>query len=88
MKTDNLIEIVLPIMQGLLASGHYTKPETDEEPNKILRCDNGKEWNTGLDDDVPLFVRRHTALVIEDAIALAQELKETVALEEMEPERR
>jgi hypothetical protein len=63
----SLLGVALPILQGLLASGHYTTPETDV--TKIQRCDNGKDWKDEGGDKV--FARRHTALAVEDAISLA-----------------
>ena len=77
---SGLLGVALPILQGLLASGHYTTPETDTEVTKIMRCDNGKDWKADGGDKI--FARRHCALAIEDAISLAGELLDQIKLDE------
>ena len=75
-----LLNAVLPILQGLLASGHYTAPDTEEEGPKIHRCDNGADWK--WDDTDNLYARRHTAIAVEDAISIARELIDQIKLDE------
>lgn len=75
-RKQRLLEVALPILQALLASGQYITDKNDREAGGIIRYDHGKEWQ---EDDV--FVRRHTAVVIEDALDLAKELLETIDLE-------
>lgn len=65
------LKIILPILQGLLASGKYTV-EADcsdaVEVVKHLRFDWGKDY------DRSCTTRRHSSLAIEDAVDLADEL--------------
>ena len=78
--SNRLLGVALPILQGLLASGHYTTPENETEVTKIMRCDNGKDWKADGGDKI--FARRHCALAIEDAISLAGELLDQIKLDE------
>lgn len=78
---ENLLGAALPILQGLLASGHYTNPETETETPKVQRCDNGTDWNSAEAGE-KVFARRHTALAIEDAISLAGELIDQIMLDD------
>ena len=77
---SGLLGVALPILQGLLASGHYTIPGNDEDAVKIERVDNGPDWKG--DDGNPTFARRKSAIAIEDALSLAKELLDQIRLDE------
>lgn len=75
MKTvDQTLEVVLPILQGLLASGHYITPENEVDCVTVLRRDNGTDWK-----ESGAFARRNTSMAIEHALGLADELVEQIA---------
>ena len=69
------------ILQGLLASGHYTRSENDVDSVRIIRTDNGADW--GAEGKNRAFARRCTADAIEDAISLANELLDQLKLDEL-----
>lgn len=77
-KGERLLSISLPILQGLLASGHYTQPETDEDVPRVITIDNGDGWKSAEG----VFARRHSSMAIEDAIKLAGELADQVKMDE------
>ena len=64
---------VATIMQGLLASGHYTYNPVDLDTGDIepgvLRWDTGAEWKDEGE------CRRHRAYVLDDALSLWRELQ-------------
>lgn len=70
----------LPILSGLLASGHYSTtvtpstPSTDEDGG-VIRHDAGKDWRA---DQLP---QRFSSAAVEDAIMLANELIEACSRE-------
>ena len=75
MRAD--IPLVVALVQGLLASGHYTSPDDDEDGPSVQRVDYGKDWkDCGVD-------RRRPAQAVEDALDLLQEIK--AALSPTEP---
>lgn len=74
MNEEELMRIALPIMQGLLASGHYTTPDNDDTAVGPLKCDNGKDY------DKQLLHCRHTSIAVEHAIDLAVELHAQIKL--------
>jgi hypothetical protein len=75
-----ILRISLPILQGLLSSGHYTSPESDTDCARVLKIDNGPDWKS-LDGENQVVPKRHTAQAIEDALALSAELIATIQLE-------
>ena len=77
-----LLYAALPILQGLLASGHYTEPkgENPRDEPVVHRIDNGKEWKGG-DDGIQLYAKRNSACAVIDAVDLADELLRQVKIE-------
>lgn len=73
---EELLRVALPILQGLLASGHYTVPETDTGVPRVLKVDTGKDW---VKDG--LYVRKHASIAIDEALELAGELLEQIELD-------
>ena len=62
MKPSDDRQGIIRIMQGLLASGHYTEPETEYSNPKILKTDRGKEFK---EDG---YKTRRVPLVVIDAV--------------------
>ena len=69
MTDQEIAHVVVPILQGLLASGHYTKQ--DEGNPQSMRTDCGIDW-------AEFAVRRHTSDAIGEALDLAGELIQTI----------
>lgn len=70
MTDKEIAHVVVPILQGLLASGHYTKQDEEGSPQS-MRTDCGIDW-------VEFAVRRHTSDAIGEALDLAAELIQTI----------
>lgn len=80
--TKTIIDIALPIMQGLLASGHFTAPPDENGDPDVLKCDVGKDWvDLGLS-------RRFHSKVVSASLSLAVELIEEAEELEVELNRR
>ena len=75
---DEVLKVALPILQGLLASGHFTFPEPDNstDSSKIQSNDNGEDWKN---DEA--FAKRYTSLAVESALDLAHELIDQIELD-------
>jgi len=71
---EKLEKLVLPILQGLLASGHYTINGTEDSGPRLHKFDNGKEYKT-IDNPPP---QRYTAIAIEDAIEITIEFESQI----------
>lgn len=72
------IETVLPIVQGLLASGHFTYPEeesADHCAGVLFEKDAKDEWKEMG------YARKYPSQVVEAAIKLAQELQDQIELD-------
>jgi len=80
-RSSDLLGVALPILQGLLASGHFTMPSTHakEEPD-VFRMDNGKDWKEL--DNIPVFARRYSASAVLTALELAGELIKQIKIDE------
>lgn len=74
--TATLLDLTLPILQGLLASGHYTRKKTTDNDDKILVRDNRRDWKT--DDGTKVSALQWKSAAVEDAISLACELHDRV----------
>jgi hypothetical protein len=71
---EQLLATALPILQGLLASGHYTKPDTDTDCVKVQTVDNGNGWEG-------IWATRTSTIAVNDAIEIATELINQVELD-------
>lgn len=69
-------EITLRILQGLLASGHYTTQMDGEDELGYRQRDAGSEWEKD-----GIFARRHLASAIEDAIDISNQFQDQLKLE-------
>ena len=78
LPSATLLGVALPILQGLLASGHYTMPADENEPD-VFRVDNGKDWKEI--DEIPVFAKRYSAKAVLDAIELANELRRQIEID-------
>lgn len=69
-KAEIDLEHIVTLMQGMLASGHYTSPTYygDEEEPAVKKLDNGVDWKDMCE-------RRFESYVILEAIALFRELE-------------
>lgn len=76
-ETKNRLQIALPILQGLLASGKYTDFDP-YQPDVVgnLRYDLGKDYDKNYS------TRRRPSRAIEDALELADELIAETKLDE------
>ena len=79
-----LLEVTLPILQGLLASGHFTVPETADTRAQSIVHDNGEDWNDSV--GAKYYYSRLTSVAIEEALELAKELIAQVELDEQNSE--
>jgi hypothetical protein len=68
---EEKLKLVVQLVSGLLASGHYTDfvehSDGDKEPY-ILKTDNGKDWKTSG------FNQRRSAIVVDAAFELLHEI--------------
>ena len=81
---SEMLKDALPILQGLLASGHFTYP-FDEDDNEDPRpgcyiTDNGSSWNES-DEHLPLcFAARFSYEVVTCALNLADQLRKQIEI--------
>jgi hypothetical protein len=81
---EKLLAATIPILSGLLASGHFTTGGVGKDLNGdpidldigVERVDNGPTWK---EDG---FIVRRSSLAVEEAIALARELFATIREED------
>lgn len=71
---SHYLKVATSILQGLLASGHYTRPENDVESVGILRVDNGEDWKG-------IYACKNSAMAIEDALKLTNEFLKQLNLD-------
>lgn len=81
-KETQLLSVALPILQGLLASGLYTKLY-DDGPG-VTKRDNGADWKT--QDITPIFHCRYSTDAVRDALDTAYELVGQIKIEAAEPD--
>ena len=77
---DKLLNAALPIIQGLLASGHYTIPKEEVygiEESQVIRCFDSKE----IEDWSEIFADVHPSIVVEESIRLAYELIKQIEID-------
>lgn len=74
MKAD--IQIVATILNGLLASGHYTFPGDDDDGPKPAKFDNGKDYKEYVS-------RRFTTAAVEDSFEIYDEILDEIDRREM-----
>lgn len=72
---EDKLTVILPILQGLLASGHYTNPSDGLDGVKLERIDNGADWKAEG------YTRRRSSFAIDHAMRLASELIEQLELD-------
>lgn len=67
-RREAMLRTTVPILEGLLASGHYTHQVEGNGDSGVIRCDWGKDWKKGGHRS------RVIALAIEDAMDMADDL--------------
>lgn len=73
-RAERLIKIALPILQGLLASGQFTTPGSNQDFPTSVRKDFGPDWKADG------FACRFPASAVLEAIDLAIELSDQAAI--------
>ena len=78
---NKLLNAALPIIQGLLASGHYTIPKEEahgiEEP-EVIRCFDSKKIQENWRE---IFADVHPSIVVDESIRLAYELIKQIEID-------
>ena len=75
---EQLLSVSLPILQGLLSSGHFTSaqdPDLELSEPSALTFDVGKEWKNEGEGN---FSKRHPSFAVITALELAAELIEQI----------
>ena len=78
---EKLLNTALPIIQGLLASGHYTIPKEEVygiEESQVIRCFDSKNIE---EDWREIFADVHPSIVVEESIRLAYELIKQIKID-------
>ena len=65
---DQALEIATKVLQGLLASGHYTRGDKGDGLPGVITEDLGREWRDTI------YCKRNITVAVSDALDIASEL--------------
>jgi hypothetical protein len=72
---SEMLKDALPILQALLASGHFTYPFEDGNQPGCYTSSNGPDWNEKDSDGIKWRASPRTSVAVTYAIELAHELR-------------
>jgi len=78
---SEMLKDALPILQGLLASGHFTYPLEDGDEPGCWTNDNGPDWNKSDEDGIKYFACRGSSYAVTCALSLAYELRKQIEID-------
>ena len=77
---SEMLKDALPILQGLLASGHFTYPLEDGDEPGCWTEDNGPDWNKSDEQGMKCFAYRGSTYAVTCALSLADELRKQIQI--------
>ena len=80
---SEMLKDALPILQGLLASGHFTYPLEDGDGDLGPGCyiiDNGSNWNRSDEDNPKCFAARRSYVAVTCALEMAHQLRTQIEI--------
>lgn len=81
---SEMLKDALPILQGLLASGHFTYPfdidDTQDPRPGCYTTDNGSYWNESDEDNPKCFAVRHSYEAVTCALKMAHQLRKQIEI--------